>query len=233
MSPDIAKNTMAAALMQELDRMAESSELSEGNYLKLCGLLKQAKVPGSDSVSMTEAQECCRVLFAEPGDVFEHHYYRQYDEPNDNFEFVGRTSGDSCTTPVNWLVFRHIPELEGRGICANGCKRGLNGGVLDAIGAWPLRNYRNYRSDGTFDDQEIALPASKCWGFRLVEQIDEDEEEEWEESDEEEDEEEGDEEEESEEEEGERVSPPISPSLRKWKKAKKAVAEEESEEESE
>ena len=166
--------TMAAAIMSELDRMSESDELSDGAYLKLANMLKAAKALHSDALH-SDAQKCCPVMFAEVGDVFEHHYYQPYEDGNDSFEYLGRST--ECAKE-GWLIFRHLHEYDGRGICAHGCKRGLNGGVRDAIRAWPLVDYRHLRADGTTDENEIVLPPEKCWGFRFVEQMEEDEEEE-------------------------------------------------------
>lgn len=84
----------------------------------------------------------------------------------DEFEFCGVSNG-TTKTPKGWLVFHW--RGYGRGICADGEKPpGLNGGVLDAIGAWPLEHYRWYQPDHTFDPTYLALPPEKCWGFRPV-----------------------------------------------------------------
>ncbi len=120
-----------------------------------------------------EAREVCPILFAAPGDHFQHHTMdaNHGDWDPDVFVYKGRTDGSGvmkpgggARVPAGWVVFRHTGI--GRGICAGGCTRGLNGGMLDAIGAWPLDKYRDYGADGTFDENVIALPPKMCWGFR-------------------------------------------------------------------
>ena len=112
-----------------------------------------------------DAKIVCPVLAAAQGDRFTHHTmdanHADWDE--DEFEYVGRTDGSS-RTPAGWLVFLHLGV--GRGICAYGCNGGTNGGMRDAIGAWPLTKYYNYQPDGSYDEDEIALPMDMCWGFR-------------------------------------------------------------------
>ena len=122
-----------------------------------------------------DAKIVCPVLTAMQGDLFTHHTmdanHAHWDE--DVFEYVKRTDGSS-RTPAGWLVFRHIAG--GRGICAYGCNAGTNGGMRDAIGAWPLTDYYDYKADGSYDEDEIALPLDMCWGFRPVREYDDEEE---------------------------------------------------------
>jgi len=112
------------------------------------------------------ARRVCPLLDARVGDWFEHHAADPtYDfDMLDRFEFLGRASGDTKTRE-GWFLFRWLNV--GRGICSSDTPdAGLNGGMRDAIGAWPLARYHNYNADGSFDDREIALPAVMCWGFR-------------------------------------------------------------------
>ena len=115
-----------------------------------------------------DLRACAPVMFANVGDWFKHHTFdaNHANWDDDLFEYLGRATGKT-KTPNDWLVFRHAGF--GRGICARGSTAGLNGGMLDAIGAWPLRDYRMYDSKGDYDEDEIALPPSMCWGFRVFE----------------------------------------------------------------
>ena len=113
-----------------------------------------------------DAKITCPVVAAEPGDVFIHHTMdaNHANWEDDAFVYVGRADGMS-RTPAGWLIFRHLEV--GRGICAYGCNGGLNGGMRDAIGAWPLADYFNYKPDGSINSEhEIALPLDMCWAFR-------------------------------------------------------------------
>ena len=67
-------------------------------------------------------------------------------------------------TPVGWLIFKHVDGPwgieEGYGA--------VNGGVRDAIGAWPQTQYRVYDGEGNYDRGVMCLPPAKCHGFRVV-----------------------------------------------------------------
>mmetsp|Transcript_35294 Transcript_35294/g.109377 ORF Transcript_35294/g.109377 Transcript_35294/m.109377 type:complete len:136 (-) Transcript_35294:137-544(-) len=66
--------------------------------------------------------------------------------------------------PAGWLRFRELPESEGRGI--HGSYGSTNGGMRDAIGAWPMAKYHAYNADGTYCKSEIALPPSMVYLMR-------------------------------------------------------------------
>lgn len=188
-----AGRRMAHALIARLDQLVEDGSINEGVYKELAELVKEAKDKRRDAlVDKTEVEILAPLLHAEVGDTFSHHAYegdrggRWLSE--DMFTFLGRADG-STNTPKGWWLFR-IVDGDTRGICQAGSNEyaGTNGGMLDAIGAWPLANYRNYASDGTFDDRELALPTEMCWGFRLVDEENNDESEDDDEQDQEDDE---------------------------------------------
>ena len=192
-----AGRRMAYALIARLDELVEDGSINEGVYKELAELVKEAKDQRRDALvdNKTEVEILAPLLHAEVGDTFSHHAYegdrggRWLSE--DMFTFLGRADG-STNTPKGWWLFRII-DGDTRGICQAGSNKyaGTNGGMLDAIGAWPLANYRNYASDGTFDDRELALPTEKCWGFRLVDEDNNYESEEDDEQDQEDDEHQG------------------------------------------
>jgi len=132
--------------------------------------------------SEEEAMVLAPLLFAVVGDTFVHHALEgdrgcRWLEP-DTFEYLGRADG-STKTPLGWFQFRLVSEYS-RGICQEGSNTyaGCNGGMLDAVGAWPLSKYRNYKHDNTYNDEELALPISMCCGFRKPDEHEEDDEEE-------------------------------------------------------
>ena len=125
-------------------------------------------LPKSNYEIIALAKRLNPLVDAEVGLVVTHHTedarHGGWDE--DEFEFCGVSNGKT-KTPKGWLVFQW--KGRGRGICAEGVGApGLNGGVLDAIGAWPLEHYRWYKPDHTFDPTYLALPPEKCWGFRPI-----------------------------------------------------------------
>jgi hypothetical protein len=156
--PRAASNTTDAGLRIVLG-VAEMAELAR--------LRRRVQELKEDAALAGDAKIVCPVLAATPGELFTHHTmdanHADWDE--DVFEFLGRADGSS-KTPAGWLLFRHL-EI-GRGICAYGCAGGLNGGMRDAIGAWPMTAHFNYRPGGGYDEHEIALPLEMCWGFRVA-----------------------------------------------------------------
>ena len=109
---------------------------------------------------LAECEDAVPALFASIGDTFTH---ATDDRGNagDVFAYEGRTS-------EGWLVFKH---LEGGGF------NQTNGGVRDAIGAWPLSTYSLRLPNGERDVDRIKLPPSMCYMFRReieVESEDED-----------------------------------------------------------
>ena len=126
---------------------------------------------------LVAAREMCGMVGVQPGDLLEHHTLDSnqggYWGP-DTFKYVGAADG-ATRTPVGWHVFRWLEDVGWRpvrGICADGpgSHAGLNGGMRDAINAWPKTDHYNYRADGTFDDHELALPPGACWAFRRPEE---------------------------------------------------------------
>ena len=112
---------------------------------------------------LAECEDAVPALFASIGDTFTH---ATDDRGNagDVFAYEGRTS-------EGWLVFKH---LEGGGFHGY---HGTNGGVRDAIGAWPLSKYSLRLPNGERDVDRIQLPPSMCYMFRReieVESEDED-----------------------------------------------------------
>lgn len=89
----------------------------------------------------TELSEAVPALFAEVGDRFSHRSDDSHHDP-DIFEYEGRTA-------EGWLIFHHI---EGDGFYT------ANGGVRDAIGAYPIWYY-------FVDEDRIKLPPM-CYMFR-------------------------------------------------------------------
>ena len=167
--------------MQRLDELVEDESISEGVYKELAELVQRAKTTGQDALEQDgEARAMAPLLFAEIGDCFTHHA----DEGDrggcwlelDTFEYLGRADGSTKVTK-GWILLRLVSD-NSRGICQEGSNKyaGCNGGMLDAIGAWPIADFRNYTSSGEFDDLELALPAEMCWGFRRFEREDFDEE---------------------------------------------------------
>ena len=154
-------------LMNVLDKLVEDGHINEHLYTAFANKLKSAHAQYSPT---DEAIAMAPLLVAEAGDWFTHHTAegdqggRWLEE--DTFEFLGRADG-STRVPRGWYLFA-IVSKDSPGICQEGSNTyaGCNGGMLDAIGAWPLSNFRNYKADGSFDDTELALPAEKCWGFR-------------------------------------------------------------------
>ena len=136
--------------------------------VELVQLRRRVREMEAGAALVADAKLVCPVLSAVPGERFTHHPMLSdqggYEE--DHFEYLGRT-GSASKTPPGWLAFRHL-EI-GRGICAFGCSAGLNGGMRDACGAWPTKEYCHYKPDGTCDEREIALPIEQCWGFRSIE----------------------------------------------------------------
>ena len=196
---------MASALMEKFEELVEKELINEGVFKELADLLKAAKRPLDDFIDVfDDIRAMAPLLSAAVGDEFVHHTedgerLGGYWIERDTFRFLGRALGDT-QVPKGWFLFRLV-STQSRGICSDGYNTftGCNGGVLDAIEAWPLSLFRNYRADGTFDDRELALPPDKCWGFRTAhtasnavgEADDEGEEDEDGEEEEEEEEEEG------------------------------------------
>ena len=123
--------------------------------------------------SCAEAKEACPALFAEVGERFRHGRRddmdgRYVDLPDEIFEYAGRTEeaprGAPHAVPAGWLIFRHVEGPwgieEGYGA--------VNGGVRDAVGAWPHTEYRVYDGEGNFEKGVMCLPPVKCRGFRVV-----------------------------------------------------------------
>jgi len=163
---------MAHALFEKIEQLAEDGTINEGTFTELADLMKLAKKPGVDTFQDNEddIEAMAPLVRASPGDWFTHHAYegdrgcRWIEE--DTFTFLGRADG-STAVKKGWFLFRIVSDYS-RGICQEGSNtyQGCNGGMLDAVGAWPLDNYRNYRPDGTYDDCELALAPDQCWGFR-------------------------------------------------------------------
>ena len=109
-----------------------------------------------------EAQEATPAIFASVGELFTHDTYDRFgDFDIDIFEYEGRT-------PEQWLIFHHV---EGAGFYW------LNGGVRDAIGAWPLETYQVTLENGEVDEDRIKLPPRMCFMFRKYQESDDEEEE--------------------------------------------------------
>ena len=98
-----------------------------------------------------EIREIAPVLYAEQGERFFHkaqENWMNYEWGVDVFSFEGRTDD-------NWLIFRYI---EGPGL------KITEGGVRDALGAFPITDYTVI---GKEDDPDVLrLPLSMCYGFR-------------------------------------------------------------------
>lgn len=165
---------MAHALISRLDELVDDGKITEFVYKELADLVKKAKDGSRDALlDDIELEAMAPLLRANIGDTFSHHAYegrRGYSwMGEDQFNFLGRADG-TTRVPKGWWLFRINEHVETRGICQEGSNQyaGCNGGMLDAVDAWPIADYRNYAVDGTFDDKELALPAEKCWGFRRV-----------------------------------------------------------------
>lgn len=184
--------TLGAERLLKTPRAPEPSELA-GMRVAL-GVLELAEVAQLRSrvqeleasvVIAADAKIVCPVVVATPGMTFTHHTddANRGDLELDHFDYVGRTTGNAHT-PAGWLIFRHLGL--GRGICANGSHGGLNGGMRDAIGAWPMSKYYNYEPNGSIpNENEIALPLRMCWAFRPAD--DEDDEDDYDEDNHDED----------------------------------------------
>lgn len=148
------------------DHAALRLVLGVAELQELAQLRRRVQELETDAALVADAKMVSPVLFAAQGDVFTHHTMdaNHGDWDDDEFEYLGRADGSS-QTPAGWLMFRHLEV--GRGICAYGCQYGTNGGMRDAIGAFPMKRYFNYKQDGTYDENEIALPLEMCWGFRV------------------------------------------------------------------
>jgi hypothetical protein len=161
---------MAHALVEKLDEFVERGDLREGAYIELVNLVKRAKANGRDELIADDLCVMAPLLEAAVGDEFIHHSHDGSRDwlADDRFVFLGRADGRT-RVPKGWWCFRLVSAYS-RGICQQGSDKmaGREGGMLDAIGAWPLADYRNYKVDGTFDDRELALPSEKCWGFRVA-----------------------------------------------------------------
>ena len=151
--------------MHAPDHAALRLVLGVAELQELAQLRRRVQELEADAALVADAKVVSPVLFAVQGDVFTHHTMdaNHANRDEDEFEYLGRADGSS-QTPAGWLLFRHLGV--GRGICAYGSHSGCNGGMRDAIGAWPLTSYFNYEQDGTYDEDEIALPLEMCWGFR-------------------------------------------------------------------
>ena len=101
---------------------------------------------------LAEVEEAVPALFASVGDVFTHATDDRGDA-GDVFEYEGRTS-------EGWLIFHHI---EGGGFHGY---HGLNGGVRDAIGAFPVSIYGVKLPNGERDVDRFKLPPKMCYMFR-------------------------------------------------------------------
>ena len=88
------------------------------------------------------------------------------------FASIGDTLIDMIeATPAMYLFTNEGWQLEGGGF------NQTNGGVRDAIGAWPLSKYSLRLPNGERDVDRIKLPPSMCYMFRReieVESEDED-----------------------------------------------------------
>ncbi|XRB11838.1 hypothetical protein RI054_03g16710 [Pseudoscourfieldia marina] len=142
----------------------ESSETAE--------LRREVTAMRSSLDRLEEAKMACPALFAREGDLFVHRADRRYDGTDlmDVFEYLGRTVGSGTqpyVTPPGWLIFKHVDGAWGieDGFGA------VNGGVRDAIGAWPQSAYRVYDNNGNFEKGVMCLPPEKCYCFRLHEEM--------------------------------------------------------------
>ena len=116
-----------------------------------------------------EARHACPALFANPGDTFEHRTHDRIQSFQlETFEYIGRTTASGkpphAVTQAGWLIFRH---LYGYGIEDN--HYAVNGGVRDAINAWPAWYYRVYDAEGHYEKGIFCLPPSMCYCFRKIE----------------------------------------------------------------
>ena len=132
--------------LQSNDHVRVFQSLLEKGYLTQQKQIKELKK------KLAEAGEAAAALFASVGDTFTH---ATDDRGNhgDVFEYEGRTS-------EGWLIFHH---LEGGGFHGY---HGLNGGVRDAIGAFPVSTYEVQLPNGERDLDRIKLPPSMCYMFR-------------------------------------------------------------------
>lgn len=142
---------------------------------------------------LADAKDACPLLVAKKGDLFEHNRSDSmtWEIGPDIFEFIGRTKVEVTApckkgfcpcwnskanknghkTPVGWIILKHV---KGSGCGISGNHGAVNGGVRDAIGAWPIADYCVFKnSDGDYDEDVFCLPPSKCGGFRIAKQMDE------------------------------------------------------------
>lgn len=149
-------------ILDRVEALAQKNLLPEGDYVAICNKFKRPTTP---TPSESELRVVTTVLCAKPGDTFRHHTMdANHGYEVDELEFIGRADGNT-KTPKGWFIFKHLGV--GRGICQEDNPHGgLNGGMLDAIGAWPLATYRNYKPDGTYDSTELAIPLKMTWAMR-------------------------------------------------------------------
>ena len=115
---------------------------------------KQEKEIKELKKKLAEAEEAVPALFAAVGDSFTHACAERHPEGDICvFEYEGRTED-------GWLKFHHV---EGAGF--HGYK-GINGGMRDAISAWPRDNYRINLPNGEIDLDRIKLPINMVYMFR-------------------------------------------------------------------
>jgi hypothetical protein len=145
--------------------------------------------------TLEECREAAPVLFAEPGDLFEHRLdERMQGYEYDCFEYLGRAKGIGTDemwsmgdndrssrgverTPKGWLVFKH-DGCSGNGV--DGSYGAVNGGMRDVINAWPVYQYYLYDAKGEPVDKDhiLCLPPRMCYCFRKLESPEESDEEE-------------------------------------------------------
>jgi len=112
---------------------------------------KQEKEIKELKKKLAEAEEAVPALFAAVGDSFTHRVdqdFLAYGDPV--VEYEGRTD-------EGWLIFHHVDGED------------LNrtyGGMRDAIGAWPIEDYRINLPNGEIDLDRIKLPINMVYMFR-------------------------------------------------------------------
>lgn len=115
-------------------------------------------------------------LFASPGDLFTWQSssppsaWAEFDYGEVYVKYVGRNevASDGTSPEKGWLIF-HDHNC-GRYSLINVC----NGGIRDALGAWPMKKYSHYTEDGTMIPETLCIPPEMCGALNLPVKIDDD-----------------------------------------------------------
>ena len=142
---------------------------------EMCGALKVARSYNEDKESdkkteeeeevievsqklLREAKRAVPVLFANKGDRFEWSPASQYEsEEPCVVKYVGRNerTSENPGPKAGWLVFRNDDSRSNQ-IDAQ------NGGIRDAISAWPIDKYSHYNDEGKRIRGRLCIPVEKC-----------------------------------------------------------------------